>query len=128
LAVPAYQSIEYSKDVASVFYNAEKDIAQARVSLGIAVPFCQHCRRHFDIAAKLLWRMAAQKQSIEKCRFALRKSEVRGDIGGYELGRSGHRERAVYRKRSPRQVVRQAACRLPGNRVLSTVAMQYEPE
>lgn len=91
LAVPAHQSVEYRKDVAPIFHDAEENIAQPRLALGLAVPFCEDCRRNFNIAPELLWRVAPQKKAVEKGSLALRKLEVIADFHGNELCHRGHK-------------------------------------
>src|SRR6266852_4662573 len=103
--------------MAAVLHDARQNIAQAGLAFGFAMPFDQHGRRHLDVAAKLLCRMTAQEQSVEKCRFALREVEVVQCLVARDLlGRNrnlcrGHgKKEAVYSK-SPR---RQGVCVLPG--------------
>ena len=73
LSVPADQGIEDGKDVAPVFDHAIENVAKFRIALGVAVPLQEDRRRNFDIAAELLWRMAAQEEPIEKRSFTLRE-------------------------------------------------------
>jgi hypothetical protein len=111
LGVPPNQGIEDGEDVPPVFDHAVEDVAELGVALGVAVPLDHDGLGHFDIAAQLLGRMAAQEQTIEKRRFPLGKREVGGDFGRYdELGDRGHEKNAVYRNASPRQVVQTARC------------------
>jgi hypothetical protein len=93
LSVPAHQGIENGEDVAPVFDHAIKNVAQFRIAFGVAVPLQEDRRRDFDIAAELLWRMAAQEEPIEKRRFPLGKGEVCGDFYGNDLGYRGHKEK-----------------------------------
>ena len=93
LSVPADEGVEDGQDVAAVFDHAIENVAQLGIAFGIAVPLQEHRRRNFNIAAKLLWRMAAEEETIEKCRFALRKGEVCGDFHGNDLGNRGHKEK-----------------------------------
>ena len=114
LSVPTNQGIEDRQDVAAVFDHAVEYVAKFGIALGVAVPLDHHGLRHFDVAAQLLRRMATQEQTIEKRRLPLRKREVRGDFGLHDLWNRGHKKNAVYRKASPRQVVRDAACGFRG--------------
>ena len=66
------QGIENRQDVPAVFHHSREHVAEARFALSLAVPSSQDVNRHFDIAAKFLGRMAAQKQSVEEGGFALR--------------------------------------------------------
>jgi hypothetical protein len=93
LGVPSNEGIEDGEDVAAIFDHAVENVAEFRVALGIAVPLQQHCWRNLDIAAKLLWRMAAQEESIEECRLALGEGEVCGDFHGNDLCNRGHKEK-----------------------------------
>src|ERR1700719_3790167 len=102
--------------MASVFHHTEENIAQFGLTLGVAMPLCQHRWRHLDVAPQLFCGMAAQKESVEKCGLALRIFEIQRDFRGNELCHCGHGERAVYRKASPRQVVPRPLCRVTGNR------------
>src|SRR5580700_1000350 len=66
------QGIENRQDVPAVFHHSREDVAQARFALSLAVPASQDVNRHFDIPAKFLGRMAAQKQAVEEGGFTLR--------------------------------------------------------
>ena len=114
LGVPPDQGIEDREDVAAVFDHAVENVAEFRIALGIAVPLDHDGLRHFDIAAKLLRRMPAQEQAVEERGFSLREREVCGDFGLHDLWNRGHKKNAVYRKASPRQVVRNGACGFRG--------------
>ena len=93
LGVPAYQGVEYGENVAAVFDHTVEDVAEFGVALGIAVPLQEHRRGHLNIAAELLWGMAAQEETVEKGRLALRKREVCGDFHGNDLCNRGHKEK-----------------------------------
>ena len=114
LGVPPDQRIENGKDVPAVFDHAVEDVAELGVAFGVAVPLQQDGLGHFDIAAQLFRRMAAQEQAIEKRRFPLGKREVCGDFCRNDLGNRGHKKNAVYRKASPRQVVQAVRCCVAG--------------
>ena len=72
-----------------------KDIPEARILFGFFVPLGQRGYRHFDVAAQLFWRMAAQIKAVEEGRLALGEREVVGDFDRalYELCRRGHKRK-----------------------------------
>src|ERR1700730_13131896 len=70
------QSLKNSENVAAVFNQARENVAKSRLALRLAMPFQQHFLRNFDVPAKLLRRMSAQKQPVEKSRFALWEVEI----------------------------------------------------
>ena len=76
LTVPPNQGVEDRQHVAAVFHHTEEDISQLRIAFGVAMPFGENRRRHFDISAKLFRGVAAQKETVEKGRFPLGKGEV----------------------------------------------------
>src|SRR5215475_10607859 len=79
----------------AILHDAVKDVAKSRVLLRLLVPFRQYRYGHFDIAAQLFRRMAAQEQAIEKGRLALGKREVCGDFccSGNKLCRCCHKRK-----------------------------------
>jgi hypothetical protein len=77
--------------VAAVFHHPEENIPQFWIALGVAVPLDEDGGRHLDIAAELFGRVAAQKETVEKSRLALGKSEVCGDFNGNELCHRTHK-------------------------------------
>jgi hypothetical protein len=93
LSVPADQRVEDRQDVAPVFDEPEENIPQLRFALGLAVPFGQDRGRNFNVAPELFRRVAPQKETVEKCRLALRKVEVVGHFDGNELCARGHKEK-----------------------------------
>jgi hypothetical protein len=93
LGVPANQGVEYGQDVAAVFDHAVEDVAEFGVALGVAVPLQEYRGGHLDIAAELLWGMAAQEETVEKGRLALGKREVCGDFNRNDLCNRGHKEK-----------------------------------
>ena len=127
LGVPPDQGVENGEDVPAIFDHAVEDVAEFRVALGVSVPFDHNGLRHFDVAAQLVGRMAAQEQTIEKRRFPLGKREVCSDFGGYDdLSNRGHEKSAVYRNASPRQVVQTARCGLAG-KVSTRTTLRSQP-
>src|SRR5579864_2295758 len=50
----------------SVFDHPFKQNPQLRLPRRIAIPFGKHAGGHFNVAPKLLGRMSAQKQAVEK--------------------------------------------------------------
>src|SRR6266478_7279649 len=87
-----------------VINHAREDGAKLRVAFCLAVPLGEHRCAYFDVLPQLVRGMAAQEETIEKCRFPLRKVEIMHDFGGNELWHRGHGENAVYRKTGRRQV------------------------
>src|ERR1700730_502767 len=71
-SVKSDQGIKNGEHVATVFHHAFEHFAQAWFALSLPVPASQNTGRHFDIAAELFGRMAAQKQAIKECCFPLR--------------------------------------------------------
>src|SRR5260370_23006811 len=115
VTVGTHESIEDGQDVTSVIHHACKNIAKLRVALCLAVPLGEHRRGDFNVLTQLVRGMAAQEETVEKCRFPLRKVEIWHDSGGKELWHGGHRETAVYRKAGRGQVGVGFSCRVPGN-------------
>src|ERR1700692_2804703 len=91
LPVPAHQRVKDRQDVAPVFDHPEEYIPQLRLTLGIPVPLRQDRRRNFYIAPELLWRVAAQKETVEKRCLPLRKIEVMADFDRNELCHRAHK-------------------------------------
>ena len=111
LAVPTNEGIEDGEDMAAVFKHARKNVAQAGLALGFAVPLSEDRRRHLDVATELFRGMATEEEAVEKSGFPLGKIEVQRDFRGNELlWHRGHGEKAVYRKASRRQVVPGLGC------------------
>jgi hypothetical protein len=117
LPVPTDKRIENCEDVTAIFDHAGKNVAEARLALGFAMPFSEDGRRYFDIAAELFGRMATEEETVKKGGLPLRDIEVQRDFRGNKLCHCGHGERAVYRKASRRQVVRCPACCVQDNTV-----------
>jgi len=115
VTVGTHQGIEDSKDVTAVIHHARKNVAKLRVAFCLAVPLGEHRCGHFDVLPQFVRGMAAQEETVEKCRFPLRKVEIMHDFGGNELWHRGHGENAVYRKTGRRQVALMFSCRVPGN-------------
>ena len=88
---PTQPARRRSQDVPAVFHHAEENVLQLGITLGVAVPFGEDRGRHFDIAAELFGRVAAQKETVEESRFSLRESEVCGDFNGNELWHRTHK-------------------------------------
>jgi hypothetical protein len=78
--------------VAAVFHDARENVFQLRLAFGFAVPFREHFRRHGDIASEFVGIVPAQKYSLEKSRFALRKFKIARGI----VLRDGRACRVVY--------------------------------
>lgn len=79
---------ENCQDVLTVADDPFKQRAQLRLPPRLAVPFRQDGCRNLYIPAQLLGGVAAQKQAIEKCCFALRELKV---LQGVFRRRAGHR-------------------------------------
>ena len=116
LAVPTNEGIEDGEDMAAVFKHARKNVAQAGLALGFAVPLSEDRRRHLDVATELFRGMATEEEAVEKSGFPLGKIEVQRDFRGNELlWHRSHGEKAVYRKAPRRQVVPGLGCYVAGN-------------
>jgi hypothetical protein len=100
-----HQQVEYRQHAPPVIHHAQKDIAQLRIAFRFPMPLREYGRRHFYISAQSFRGMSAQKQPIEKRGLPLRIFQVRRSNRWHELDGRGHKEIAVYRKPSPRQVV-----------------------
>jgi len=70
------QSFKNGQNVAAVFHQAGKDVAQSRLALRFAMPFQEHFLRNFNVAAKLFRGVSPQEQSVKKRRLPLREVEV----------------------------------------------------
>jgi len=90
LPVAPDEGIENGEDVAAVFDHTREHVAQLWLFFRVLVPLRQHRSGNFDVAPQLLGGMAAKEQAVEKGGFPLRKHEVRGDFGRYELDDRGH--------------------------------------
>jgi len=119
LLVGAYEVVKNSEDMTAVLDDAGEYVAQLGFAFGFAVPFGKDSRRDFDVTAKTFSRMTAQKKSVEKGCFPLRKVEIVNNLGRDELWNSCHGERAVYPKALPRQVVRSIPCCLGSNSLVA---------
>jgi hypothetical protein len=53
------EGLENGQDVAAVIDHTGEDVAQRGIVLGFAMPFQQHCGRHFDIPAQLFGGMTS---------------------------------------------------------------------
>jgi hypothetical protein len=93
-SVVAEQIIENGEDVLAVAENLFQAGAQLRLFHGFAIPLGKHGGGNLDIAAQLLGRMAAQKETVEKGGFTLRELEVLQRLfhrsAGQRIGLSGH--------------------------------------
>ena len=86
---------ENCQDMLTVTDDPFEQRAQLGLPPRLAVPFRQDGSRNLDIPAQLLCGVAAQKQAIEKCRFALRELKVLQRIfqrraGHRRVGQSRH--------------------------------------
>jgi hypothetical protein len=90
----AEEIIEDREDVLTVAKNLLESRAQLRLFYGLAIPFGKNGGWNLDIAAELLGRMAAQKETVEESGFALRELEVLQRLfprsAGQRVGLSGH--------------------------------------
>ena len=74
LAVGPDQSVKDGKHMPAIFKHPREDASELRFALCIFVPLCENGCRHSNIPAKLVRRMSAQEQPVEKRSFALRKA------------------------------------------------------
>jgi hypothetical protein len=74
--VVADQVFENGEYVTPVFHHAFKNGTELRLALCLAVPLGENGGWDADIAAQFIGGMAAEKQAVEKCGFALRELEV----------------------------------------------------
>ncbi len=97
--VEADEGLEDSQHPAAILDHALKNISKAGLALRFAMPFGEHGGRHFNIAAQLVSRVAAEEESIEEGRFALRVLEVaKGFVRSYVVELHGCKKGAVYPK------------------------------
>lgn len=100
--IAADQVLKNRQYMAAVLDDALEQRPQPRLANRFPVPLCKHRRRHSDISAKLVCRMAAQKKPIKKGRFALRELKVLQRVF-HRVRQGRHIEIAVYRFRLARQ-------------------------
>src|SRR5258708_20061217 len=88
--------------MATVIHHARKDIVKLWVAFCLAVPLGEHRCGNFDVLPQFVRGMAAQEETVKKCRFPLRKVEIMHDFGGNELW---HRDRKSTRLNSSHQII-----------------------
>jgi hypothetical protein len=88
--------------VAPILDHPFEQRAQPRFPHRFPIPFRKHRCRDSDISAKLIRRMAAQKQAIKEGRLALRELKILQRVF-YRVWQGRHIEIAVYRFRLARQ-------------------------
>lgn len=74
-SVVAEQILEDGQNILPVTNNALKQRAELRLADRLAIPLGQDRRRNFDVAPKLLGRVSAKKEAVEKSRLTLRELE-----------------------------------------------------
>jgi len=87
--IVAEEIFENSQDVLAVLDDAFQNRTKLRLSLGFAIPFCEHRGGDANVAAEFVGGMAAKEKAIEKRGFALRELEVLQGLVE-RVGRSRH--------------------------------------
>ena len=123
VTIRTHKGIEDGQDVTAVIHHARENIAKLRIASRVAVPLRENHGRDFDVPPQLVRGVPAQEQAVEKGRLALREVEIMHDFGRNELWHRRHRENAVYRKVSPRQVGLLFSCRVRGTSPSSRVSV-----
>src|SRR5271167_1139331 len=74
--IEAVQIVTDGEDVLALLGDAFEDRAKLRLAFGLAIPFREDSRGDANVAAKLVSRVTAQKEAVEKSGFTLRELEV----------------------------------------------------
>jgi hypothetical protein len=101
LSVGADERVKNRENTMTVLCHAREDIPELRLTLGIAMPFGKHGRRHFNVPAQLFGGVASKEKTIEKGGFPLRKIEVLSDFYRNDLYHRGHKENRSLPKKTP---------------------------
>jgi len=105
------ERVEDRQYVTAILDHARENTAKFRFAFRVLMPPGQNRSGHSNIATQLVRGMSAKEQTVEKCRFALRKAEIRNDFGRQHGSNGRHSKNAVYSKSLPRQVGQRISCR-----------------